>query len=159
MMSPCVSLPLRRPKGKIERAHDFWQKRLPSLFFAEHITTLLEANPLIDQLRIHHNIKEMHREIGSTPQAAWNLAQKQNRSVLRPPPKCPWWPYVWSIRSQTRVGPDGRVALGTQSLRVDQPPNTRVTRCLHPNGDLSLILSPPTKGKLPILLLHSPSPR
>jgi hypothetical protein len=151
--------PTPQAKGKIERAHDFWQKRLPSLFSAEHITTLLEANPLIDQLRIHHNINEMHREIGSTPQAAWNLAQKQNRSALRPPPKCPWWPYVWSIRSQTRVGPDGRVALGTQSLRVDQPPNTRVTRCLHPNGDLSLILFPPTKGELPILLLHSPAPR
>jgi hypothetical protein len=150
--------PTPQAKGKIERAHDFWQKRLPALFAAEHVTTLTEANRLIDQLRLHHNTHEKHREIGSTPQAAWNLARKENRSVLRPPPHCPWWPYLWSVRSQTRVGPDGRIALAAQRLRVEQPPNTRVTRCLHPNGDHSVLLHPPTKGKLPVLLLHCPAP-
>lgn len=150
--------PTPQAKGKIERAHDFWQKRLPALFAAENVTTLPEANHLIEQLRLHHNTHEKHREIGSTPQAAWDLARKENRSVLRPPPRCPWWPYVWSIRSPTRVGPDGRIALAGQRLRVEQPPNTRVTRCLHPNGDHSVLLHPPANGKLPLLLLHCPTP-
>ena len=150
--------PTPQAKGKIERAHDFWQKRLPALFAAEHVTTLPEANGLIDELRLHHNSHEKHREIGSTPQAAWNLAREENRSVMRPPPRCPWWPYVWSVRSQTRVATDGRIALAGQRLRVEQPPNTRVTRCLHPNGDHSVLLYPPTRGKFPILLLHSPAP-
>jgi hypothetical protein len=150
--------PTPQAKGKIERAHDFWQKRLPALFAAEHVSSIPEANHLIEALRLHHNSHEKHREIGSTPQAAWNLAQKENRSVMRPPPRCPWWPYVWSVRSQTRVGPDGRIALAGQRLRVEQPPNTRVTRCLHPNGDHSVLLHPPTKGKLPLVLLHSPAP-
>lgn len=150
--------PTPQAKGKIERAHDFWQKRLPALFAAENVTTLPEANQLIEQLRLHHNTHEKHREIGSTPQAAWDLARKENRSVLRPPPRCPWWPYVWSVRSPTRVGPDGRVALAGQRLRVDQPPNTRLTRCLHPNGDHSVLLHPPSKGKFPLVLLHCPAP-
>jgi len=150
--------PTPQAKGKIERAHDFWQKRLPALFAAEHVTTLPEANLWIEQLRLHHNTQEKHREIGSTPQAAWDLARKENRSVLRTAPPCPWWPYIWSARSQTRVGPDGRIAIATQRLRIEQPPRTLVTRCIHPNGDHSVLLAPPAKGKRPVLLLHCPAP-
>ena len=62
--------PTPQAKGKIERLHDFWQKRLPSVFAAEDITTLAPANTLIDALRIHRNEHEKHRKIGSTPQAA-----------------------------------------------------------------------------------------
>ena len=43
--------PTPQAKGKIERLHDFWQKRLPSVFAAEAITTLGPANALIDELR------------------------------------------------------------------------------------------------------------
>jgi len=150
--------PTPQAKGKIERAHDFWQKRLPALFAAEHVSTLPEANTWIDQLRHHHNTKEKHREIGSTPQAAWDLACKEKRSVLRVAPRCPWWPYIWSARSQTRVGPDGRIAFTTQRLRIEKPPGTLVTRCLHPNGDHSVLLAPPAKDKRPLLLLHCPAP-
>ncbi|CAN5586247.1 hypothetical protein BH20VER1_BH20VER1_22290 [soil metagenome] len=104
--------PTPQAKGKIERAHDFWQKRLPPLFAAEHITTLQEANVLLDLLRQHHNGHEKHRELRSTPRAAWELALKEKRSALRAAPKCPWWPDVFSQRSQRRVGSDGRIALG-----------------------------------------------
>ncbi|MEO7796783.1 MAG: hypothetical protein ABIY47_03540 [Opitutaceae bacterium] len=94
----------------------------------------------------------------STPAAAWNLARREKRSVLRPAPKCPWWPYVFSQRSQTRVGSDGRVAVGAQRLRIEQPPGTSVTRCLHPNGDISVLLHPPKKATRPIILLNLQAP-
>jgi hypothetical protein len=150
--------PTPQAKGKIERAHDFWQKRLPALFAAEQIATLPPANALLDQLRHHHNTHEKHREIGSTPQAAWDLAQREKRSALRLPPRCPWWPYVWSQRTSARVDPDGRVALAGLRLRIDKPPGSRVIRCLHPNGDHSILAAPPARDKNPILLLHCPAP-
>lgn len=150
--------PTPQAKGKIERAHDFWQKRLPPLFAAEHITTLPEANALLEELRQHHNRHEKHRELRSTPQAAWELARKEKRSALRPAPKCPWWPYVFSQRSQTRVAPDGRIAVGSQRLRIEQSPGSLVTRCLHPNGDLSVLLRPPDKAAKPALLLRCEAP-
>ena len=150
--------PTPQAKGKIERAHDFWQKRLPPLFAAEHIATLPEANALLEKLRLHHNTRELHRELRSTPQAAWNLALKEKRSVLRPAPDCPWWPYVWSLRSQAKVGPDQRIAIGAQRLRIERPCGSTVTRCLHANGDASVLLRPPAHGQLPILLLHLPQP-
>lgn len=150
--------PTPQAKGKIERLHDFWQKRLPSVFAAESITTLGPANALIDALRLHRNEHENHREIGSTPQSAWKLALREKRSVLRPAPRCPWWPYIWSQRSSARVDPDGRIALGAARLRINRPPGSKVIRCLHPNGDLSILAAPPTQDSKPILLLHSPAP-
>ena len=151
--------PTPQAKGKIERAHDFWQKRLPALFAAEEVFTLPEANALLEKLRLHHNTQETHREIGSTPKAAWNLALREKRSALRPVPRCPWWPYIWSQRSPARVDPDGRIAIGTQRLRIDKPPGSKVIRCLHPNGDHSILAAPPTKEKLPVLLIHCPAPK
>ncbi len=84
--------PTPQAKGKIERVHDFWQRRLPAIFVAEQIFALPAANALLNELRVHHNAQEKHREIGSTPKAAWNLALQEKRSVLRPTPRCPWWP-------------------------------------------------------------------
>ena len=134
------------------------EKRLPALFAAEQVSALPAANALLDEVRHHHNVHEKHREVGSTPQAAWELARREKRSVLRPAPRCPWWPYVWSQRSATRVEPDGRIAFGGQRLRIDKPPGTKIVRCLHPNGDHSILAAPPTKQSRPVLLLHSPAP-
>ncbi|MEO7724929.1 MAG: hypothetical protein ABIU29_09650 [Chthoniobacterales bacterium] len=76
------------------------------------------------------------------PQAAWNLALQEKRSVLRAAPNCPWWPYVRSLRSQAKIGPDQRISIGSQRLRIERPCGTSVTRCLHPNRDLSVLLQP-----------------
>jgi hypothetical protein len=147
--------PTPQAKGKIERSHQVWQKRLPPILSAEGIDNLDEANALLDKLRAHRNEMEKHREIGSTPKAAWDLAKRENRSALRPPPKCPWWPYVFSQQTRLRVGDDGRVAIGQQRFSIDAPPRSRVVRCLHPNGDITVLKEPPNKNTTPIILLSN----
>ena len=83
--------PTPQAKGKVEREHQFWQGRLPPYFASEKITEIEVANPHIDALRAHHNAQEVHRELGQTPQRAWDQARKEKRSALRPAPRCPWW--------------------------------------------------------------------
>jgi hypothetical protein len=144
--------PTPQAKGKIEREHPFWQGRLPAYFASEKISELHEANPHIHALRLHRNDKEVHRELGQTPQSAWNRAKKENRSVLRPVPRCPWWPYVWSIRIPLKVGSDGRVPIGTQRLRIEKPPQSPVVLCLHPSGHHSVLATAPHPKELPALL-------
>ena len=100
-----------------------WQQRLPAFFASEHLSDIDQANPHIQHLRLHRNQHEIHRELQMKPQQAWNLAQKQKRSVLRPVPRCPWWPFVWSLRAPLKVGSDGRVPIGSQRLRI--PPCER----------------------------------
>jgi len=144
--------PTPQAKGKIEREHQFWQKRLPPYFASEGITELLEANTHIDDLRRHRNAHEIHRELRLTPQRAWDRARKEKRSVLRPAPRCPWWPYVWSARTTLVIGSDGRVPIGTQRLRLEHPPGSQVILCLHPTGHHSVLAAPPDKTVKPALL-------
>jgi hypothetical protein len=149
--------PTPQAKGKVERLHSFWQQRLPALLAAEQIEDLATANPLVDALRLHHNREELHREIGCTPQAAWDRAVQEQRCVLRRAPACPWWPYVFSLRARLKVGRDGRIPVGTERVRIDCAPGVAVVRCLHPNGDISVLLHPPSPDQLPMVLFHTPA--
>ncbi len=144
--------PTPQAKGKIERAHQYWQGRLPAYFASEKITELTDANPQIDALRAHRNKHEIHRELRQTPQRAWEQAKKEKRSVLRPAPRCAWWDYVWSVRTLIKVGSDGRVPIGTQRLRIEKPPKTKVVLCLHPSGHHSVLAAPPNPKQKPALL-------
>jgi len=144
--------PTPQAKGKIEREHLFWQNRLPAYFASEKIREIAVANGHIDQLRAHHNAHEVHRELRRTPQRAWNQARQEDRSVVRPAPRCAWWPYVWSVRTLIKIGPDGRVPIGTQRLRLERPPGTKVVLCLHPTGHHSVLVAPPVITEKPLLL-------
>jgi hypothetical protein len=144
--------PTPQAKGKIEREHQFWQGRLPAYFASEKIDEIHLANPHIDALRAHRNAHEVHRELRQTPQRAWDQAKKENRSVVRPVPGCPWWHYVWSVRTPIKIGADGRVPIGTQRLRVEKPPGSKVVLCLHPTGHHSVLATPPVATEKPMLL-------
>jgi hypothetical protein len=144
--------PTPQAKGKVEREHQFWQGRLPAYFASEKITEIEVANPHIHDLRAHRNAHEIHRELRQTPQRAWDQARKEKRSVLRPTPRCPWWDYVWSVRTLIKVGSDGRVPIGTQRLRIEKPPETKVVLCLHPSGHHSVLAAPPDPKQKPALL-------
>jgi hypothetical protein len=148
--------PSPQAKGKIERRHDYWQKRLPPLLAADRILELEGANRLLDQLLPHVNQHEIHRELGTTPAAACHQARTENRSVLRPVPNCPWWPFVWSQRLHVRVGDDGKVPVGSQRLAIDAPPRATVVRCLRPDGDIYYLHHAPDPKAKPIVLLHCP---
>jgi hypothetical protein len=144
--------PTPQAKGKIEREHQFWQGRLPPYFASEKIDQIQEANRHIDDLRRHRNAREVHRELRQTPQRAWDQAQKEGRSVIRPAPRGAWWDYVWSVRTVLKVGPDGRVPIGTQRLRIERPPATKIVLCLHPTGHHSVLAAPPDAKEKPALL-------
>lgn len=144
--------PTPQAKGKIERSHQVWQQRLPTICSAEGISDLEQANAMLDKLRLHRNQHETHREIEMTPGRAWKLAAQQGRSVLRAAPSCPWWPYVWSIRTNARIDDTGRVSLGVHRPRILLPRGTKVVRCQHPDGSWSLLKAHPDKTKQPVLI-------
>ena len=151
--------PTPQAKGKIERDHQYWQKRLPAYFASEAITDLAVANRHLPLLREHRNQHEPHRELGMTAQAAWDRARREKRTVLRGVPPCPWWPYVWSQRTAVRVGDDGRVPVGADRIRLEVPPRTRVILCQHPSGHQSVLADPPNPKTKPVVLFtNRPAP-
>ena len=144
--------PTPHAKGKIERSHHFWQERLPAFFASEQVSDIDQANGHIHSLRLHRNQHEVHRELQMKPQQAWNLARKEKRSILRPVPRCPWWPFVWSLRTSIKVGSDGRVPIGSQRLRVDAQPSSSAVLCNHPTGHFSVLKHPPKRDFKPVVL-------
>src|SRR5439155_7854851 len=130
---------------------------LPAYFASEKITQIQAANLQIDALRAHRNAHEVHRELRQIPQRAWDQARKEKRSVLRPAPRCPWWDYVWSLRTSIQVGSDGRVPIGTQRLRIEKSPGSTVVLCLHATGHHSVLAAPPAGGENPVLLFTNRS--
>jgi len=148
--------PTPQAKGKIERRHDFWQRRLPPLLAADQIVELEGANRLLDQLLPHINQHEIHRELGTTPHTARQQALTHKRSVLRRAPRCPWWPFVWSQQTPVRVGDDGKVPVGPQRLAIQAPPRSIVVRCLRPDGDVYYLRQAPDPKAKPVVLLHCP---
>jgi hypothetical protein len=147
--------PTARAKGKIERAHQLWQERLPAYFASEQISDIDQANTHLHQLRQHRNQQEIHRELQMKPSQAWELAKKEKRSVLRPVPSCPWWHFVWSIRTSIKVGSDGRVPIGTQRLRVEATPGSRVILCHHTTGHHSVLAQSPSPKHKPLILFST----
>jgi hypothetical protein len=147
--------PTPQAKGKIERRHDCWQKRLVPLFAAEGTVELVGAHHLLDSLLAHANQHEIHRELGTTPHAARAQAIADQRSVLRSAPACPWWPLVGS--QQVRVGDDGKGPVGDQRQAIDAPPRSSVIRCLRLDGDIFHLRHAPDPKTKPIVLLHCPA--
>lgn len=148
--------PTPQAKGKIERRHDYWQKRLVPLLAADHIIELVGANHLLDQLVPHANQHEIHRELGCAPLQSQQQAHAEKRSVIRPAPSCPWWPYVWSQQTRVRVGDDGKVPVGPHRQPIEAPPRTIVIRCLRPDGDIYYLRHAPDPKAKPLVLLHCP---
>ena len=146
--------PTPQAKGKVERQHQYWQKRLPGYFVAESVRNIAEANEHLDRLRLHHNANETNRELEMTPDTAWLRATRAGRNVLRPFKRDPWWPYVWSLRTQVKVGLDGTVPVGTQRLKTSLAPRAKVTRCEHPDGSYTFLAKPPGEAGNPMVLLR-----
>jgi len=147
--------PTPQAKGKVERAHSFWQERLPAYFASEHISDLDQANPQVQALRLHRNQHEIHRELKMKPQQAWTCALKEKRSVLRPKPACPWRPFVWSQRTTIKVGSDGRLPIGSQLLRVEAQPGSKAILCHHPSGHHSVLAASPNQQSKPVILFSN----
>lgn len=146
--------PTPQAKGKVERQHQYWQNRLPGYFQSESVRDITEANAHLDRLRIHHNEHEKHRELQMTPQEAWNGAVADGRIVLRPFKLDPWWPYVWSLRTELKVGIDCTVPVGSHRLKIPLNPRTKVTRCEHTDGSYTFLAKPPGEGGKPIVLMR-----
>jgi len=145
-------------KGKVERVHQVWQDRLGPYFLLNGIgadAELSQVNEHLEALRRHRNAHERHRELGCAPDAAWEKAEKQGRSKLRPVPKDPWWPYVWSDRTRTVVGPRGMVRWNGMDMPTQRRHGERVVVCDHLDGTVSILLREPDKTERPVVLFSN----
>ena len=146
-------------KGKIERIHLVWQDRLPAYFEREGIdidTPLATVNDHVDALVDYRNGFETHREIGMTPDEAWDKAIREGRCKLRAIPQDGWWELVWSEWSRTVVGRRGRVSLADGRFCPTECANgMKVWLCRHVDDTVSVVLNKLEHGVRPTILFSN----
>lgn len=135
-------------KGKIERVHQIWQERLPAYCAMNNLMdnfNLDEVNHHLNDLIDYRNDKEVHREIGMTAQAAWDLAISEGRNKLRPTPHGGWWELAWVTPAQIEIGPRGRAIVGDQCFPTECARGTRAWLYSHFNGSFTIAMNLPNR--------------
>ncbi len=138
--------PTPQAKGKIERRHDYWQKRLPPLLAADCILELEGANRLLDQLLPHVNQHEIHRELGITPPPHVSKPAPKNARSCVPSPTA-------------RGGPLSGVSAPTSAsaMTVKSPSAPSASRLICPTP--SRVSSLPASGRRHLLSPPCPRPQ
>lgn len=124
--------PDAQAKGKIERRFDTFQKRLTSLLAYEKITDYKNAHALLQTQITWHNQHQICRTTGLTPNAAWNLALKENRSKLLPPPAVPLLDLHLALYLQRRLNSDYTLDFLGRSWPITPTARKSVTIVHHP---------------------------
>ena len=98
---------------------------------------------------------ETHREIGMTPDEAWDRALREGSSKLRAIPQDGGWELVWSEWSRATVGPRGRVTVDGRFCPTECANGTKVWLCRHVDDMVSVVLNKPEHGRRPVSLFSN----
>ena len=143
-------------KGKIERSFDTFQKRLVTLLSYERITDFKNANTFLQTQILWHNEHHVCRTTGLTPNAAWNLALRENRSHLRPTPAVPLMDLHLALYHQRRLNTDHTLDFLGHNWPVTPVARKNVTIIHHPNQCFWVVadLPDPQHPVWPTVLAH-----
>lgn len=125
---------IRKPqgKGKIEKAFDYFQRRLPFLVERYKIKNIADAKKTLDELIYFYNEKRVHQEINIIPMDRWKQAIKDNKSKIKPLDPNINLNYIFSIHLIRVVKKDGTISFMGKNWKINFNPNSHVTVCLIP---------------------------
>jgi len=135
--------PDAQAKGKVERRFGFFQKRLVTLFAHERVASYQHANLLLEEQINYFNKAHVCRTTGRTPDDAWQIALRDNRSLLQPVPDPSLLDLHLAIHSQRRLNADYSVDFLGHNYPVTPSKRKSVTIVHHPNSRFWVIASPP----------------
>jgi hypothetical protein len=125
-------------KGKIKKAFDYLQRRVPYLCERYHIRTLRDAQPILQEEVQFYNEKRVHEETGEIPIERWKAAIQAGKSYLRPFPPTDL-DLVFSLHYERRVKKDGTLSFRGQEYKLRQCAGSMVTLCLIPKQKLLVV--------------------
>jgi transposase InsO family protein len=127
-------------KGKIEKLFDYFQRRVPQLCERRKVTSLKEANKILQEVVEFYNRFHVHSETNETPWARWNQAVKDHRSYLKPIDYDGSLDLLFGLHFEREVAKDGRVQFGGLIFRLSRAPR---------HGKITVIVRYPTSSRRP----------
>ena len=127
-------------KGKVEKRFDYFQRRIPYLCERYKITSLTEANKVLDEQVEMFNTQHVHAETGEIPEKRWRKAIEERRSFLRPIPEKTPMDMVFALHYPRVVRGDGTISFAGKSWNIPKGPRHR---------QVTVVLKPPTSPRRP----------
>jgi transposase InsO family protein len=120
-------------KGKVEKAFDYFQRRLPYLCEKHRVKETSEAQKILDDLVSYYNDQRIHEETREIPTKRWQEAIHNGKNKLRPLEPSIDLERVFSIHLQRKVRKDGTIMFMGKKWPTGCPEGTPLTLCLIPN--------------------------
>lgn len=120
-------------KGKVEKAFDYFQRRLPYLCEKHKVKDCREAQKILDDLVSYYNEQRTHDEIGEIPAKRWQEAINNGKGKLRPLDTSIDLDMIFSIHLKRTVRKDGTIMFIGKKWSIECPMGTPVIVCLIPS--------------------------
>lgn len=127
-------------KGKVEKRFDYFQRRIPYLCERYKITSLTQANKILDEQVQMYNELHIHAETQETPDKRWQKAIEEGRSLLKAVPEGISLDIVCSLHYPRAVKGDGTISFAGKFWKVTNAPRY---------GQVTVVLKPPTSPRRP----------
>ena len=129
-------------KGKIERRFDTFQNRLVTLLAFEKVAAYPHALEVLARELARQN-RTVCRTTGLSPDDAWDKAQADQRSVLRPCPAPSLLDLHLALHLARRVNADHQIDFLGRSWPISATAQHRVTLIHHPLTQFWVVAQPP----------------
>ena len=129
-------------KGKIERRFGTLQQRLVALLAYEQVSDYPAAQVVLDRQVAHQNAT-VCRTTGRTPNAAWDLALLEARTVIRPCPLTPLLDLHLALHLRRRVNADSQIDFLGRSWPIAPTQRLTITLIHHPQRQFWAVTQPP----------------
>ncbi len=120
-------------KGKVEKAFDYFQRRLPYLCEKHKVQEISEAQKILEDLVSYYNEQRIHEETREIPAKRWQEAVSNGKGKLRPLEPSTNLDRIFSIHLQRKVRKDGSIMFMGKKWSIRCPEGTPITLCLTPN--------------------------
>ncbi len=137
-------------KGKVEKAFDYLQRRIPYLCERHNIRTLVEARKLLTDEIDFYNEQRPHAETGEIPLKRWEAALRAGDAYLRPIDPTINLDLVFSLHYQRSVKKDGTFSFRGKEYKLRQCAGKRVTACLIPKKKILVAWNDKKVGDFPL---------
>jgi len=126
-------------KGKVEKAFDYLQRRIPYLCERYSIKSLSEAQKILNEVISFYNEERVHEETEEVPLKRWNQAIKEGKSKLRKLDPELDLDLIFSLHYKRKVKKDGTFSFQGKVFKLRHCANKLVTVCLIPSQKILVL--------------------
>jgi len=134
--------PSPQAKGKIERRFGTLQKRLVALLAYEKVRSYAAAQ-LVLARELQQQNATVCRTTGLSPNAAWEKARREKRTVTRPCPPATLLDLHLALHLKRRVNADSQIDFLGQSWHIAPTKQSAITLIHHPLRHFWAVAQPP----------------